>query len=319
MGLLIPRIAATKTVNCVILNEEIVYDWSIVKTATPTNITFNFFASDTVPVNYRIAADRFILSETRTYSVAGSVCVSNFGNAPTTGLAIMDEVQFRSAPDQDFVTIAGPFSLTNLHDLNPGEIACFPYEVAFFDQGPGEYRNVAVVSIEEREFPLVVTAPIDVTDPACTNLLEIDERATIESDLIIEQPGGFLPGFFDVSGPIGISFPLALEPTDTPQVFTYTRNIFKGILTFVEGDVVNQVTLVEDDSGEVRQAQATVHLNTIIFGLSGANADTIQRQFPMNVAGKTIHNIEELVEFGTGANAKQHEELQQTLKRLGVL
>ncbi|MDW0117867.1 hypothetical protein QTL97_13045 [Sporosarcina thermotolerans] len=307
MGLLIPKIAATKTANSVVLNEVIVYDWSIVKTATPENITFNFFASDTIPVHYRITADRFVQSETRTYTVSGSVCVSNYGNATTTGLEILDEIQFRAAPDLDFTTIAGPFPLTGLHELAPGEIACFPYEISFSDHGPGEYRNVAVVSIDEREFPLVVTAPINVTTPTCTNLTEIDERATIESDQIIEQPGGFLPGFFDVSGPIGISFPILLDPTDTPQVFNYTRNIFKGILTFVEGDVVNRVTLVEDDSGEIRQTTATVHLNTIFFGLTEA--------LPVNIAGRAINTVEELVEFSKNATEEQRQNLMDIVNR----
>lgn len=319
MGIAAPRIAATKTVNCVILNEEIVYDWSIQKTATPSNITFNFFGTDTVPVNYRITADRFVQSDIRNFAVSGSVCVSNFGNAPTTGLEITDEVQFRATPTGQFTTIAGPFMLTDLHELNPGEIACFPYEVAFFDQGPGEYRNVATVSITNGTAPITVTAGINVNDPDCTNLTEVDERATIESDQIIAQPGGFLPGAFIVFPPTGISFPLALEPVDTPQVFNYTRNIFKNILTFVEGDVVNQVTLVENDSGQVRQAQATVHINTIIFGLTGASAESLQNHLPLNVGGQTINSMEGLVEFGKRADAKQLEHLKKALNKIGLL
>ena len=72
-----------------------------------------------------------------------------------------------------------------------------------------------------------------------------------------------------------------------------------GYFPIVEGDVINQVILRESDSGEIHIAEATVHLNTIFFGLAGETTAAIQNQLPVNINGEVINTFEQLEEYAS--------------------
>lgn len=123
---------------------EIVYDWSIVKTADPLSLEIQLGESD--EIEYCLNVIRIKTSEDDTFSVFGSIFVTNGGEKTTENLKIVDQVEYKVG--------AGPFQplpgalLTILPDqLLPGQSSYFNYEIAFTPIPGAIYRNSAKVTI----------------------------------------------------------------------------------------------------------------------------------------------------------------------------
>jgi hypothetical protein len=75
----------------------ITYDWSLTKSVSPDSLTLA--RGESGEVTYTIAATREKVGEHESAGVRGTICVTNTGGVTTTGLMIIDVVEFKKPPE----------------------------------------------------------------------------------------------------------------------------------------------------------------------------------------------------------------------------
>ena len=167
------------------LETRTAYVWSLSKTAelaAPVD-------EDTFEIGYVIIAERNG-EETLVAGVRGDVCVTNTGEMPTEGLAILEVVQAKSKKgkfeDWKYVEL----DLGEDPVLGGGKSHCYTYEIGFEPDEGVQYRNVARVTITnhsgwlpggkhcpgEEPCPFGPEPKAEFSFPAVPEIVEIDGR-----------------------------------------------------------------------------------------------------------------------------------------------
>jgi len=117
------------------------YDWTVLKTATPLELTFG---PSPQTITYQITATR--LAPTDVYGVQGQVCVTNGGAVTTENLKIVDRVQYKTGAGA-FQDLPGASQTILPAQLAPGQSNCYGYQIPFTPVAGAIYRNAVKVTI----------------------------------------------------------------------------------------------------------------------------------------------------------------------------
>ncbi len=239
------------------------YDWNLTKSVSNTSITLDKGQSTTL--TYDLAVKRNVASETDVLGVKGEVCVTNGGAVATENLMIVDNIQYKT--DGPFDTIhSSNLDLSANPVLDPGETACYPYDIKFESAGAGQYRNEALITItnhsgwlpggnncegsETCNFGTQVRTSFDL--PASPELLYVDESANLADQLTC--PTGMTctlnpnVNTWEVSG-----------DTNLEYTVTVTNNSAQCESTL---NMPNVATLTSTDTGSTWNSQALVTILT---------------------------------------------------------
>jgi hypothetical protein len=229
----------------------ITYDWSLTKSVSPDSLTLA--RGESGEVTYTIAATRQKVGEHESAGVRGTICVTNTGGVTTTGLMIIDVVEFKKPPEitdwTPFITVTVDVSAKP--SLGPSERYCYPYEIPFTPlEGVTQYRNHAIVTITNhsgrpRESP---EPKAGFSLPDSPTAVEVDESASVSDEE--HCPAGFTcapsetgPWTFHDSGSV-----------------SFTKTITNESVCDATAELRNVATLTEGDTHETRTAEAVVHL-----------------------------------------------------------
>lgn len=120
-----------------------VYRWDIEKSVSPSE--WQLLVGDSATSAYTI--DLIKSAPVDTYSVTGSVCVTNGGAVDTENLTIVDVVQTKTGAGQYNDYLATNLDLSGKPVLGPGESYCYAYDIDFTPVPGATYRNVARITI----------------------------------------------------------------------------------------------------------------------------------------------------------------------------
>ena len=231
---------------------ERTYDWTLEKSVDPTSIELGIGDNETV--EYTLTATKSIASEAT--GVRGQICVTNGGDTDTEGLSIVDNLQYKLPGPGQFQTLTSvPVDLGDNSVIPAGETICYPYDVTFEPIENATYRNEAAVTITNHSGSLGEerTTVHRVSFDLPTTTTEIDATATLdETEPVVD---GF--SHVDDGAPSG----LVLTESDTVT--------FKKTITNVDAtceadfDFINTALLTENDSGQEREASATLKITTL--------------------------------------------------------
>lgn len=228
------------------------YDWTVVKTATPTSLEIK--TGETKPVQYTIAATRNQGSVSERYVVRGQIRVTNGGSVPTENLRIEDRAQYNTGGGYQDLPGASQIIIPT-SQLQPGQTGTYNYEIVFTLVSGATYRNVVRITITNHSgylgqpFGPEPKASFDL--PSSPTVVYMDETAVLRDQQTVPQ------GFATVGGP---TVPITLN--DSNQ-FQFTRNVTNNSCPAgQEVQLVNTATLTEADTDQVRQSTATVTIFT---------------------------------------------------------
>lgn len=293
-------LSATKTADG-FWEKNIEYDWTIVKTADPTSIEIG--KGQSAEIQYTLTVTRTQISETDVYGVRGTISVTNGGAVATEGLAITDIVKYKTGagPFVDYVSSFVDVSANPI--LDPGETGAYPYEITFKPKDGAEYKNTAIVTITNHSGHLDTPFGPGANDPddpghssrgpsagfslpgSPSSTIYTDESATVSD--VITCPAGFScisshPGSWTFNDSGTISYILTVT-NDSAMCDSYYN-------------LDNTATLVEGDTGEQREASASVNIYTLPCsttdpltigywkthaGFTGNNADRVTPLLPI--------------------------------------
>jgi hypothetical protein len=243
---------------------RITYDWTLVKSATPTRATLG--EGDHVDVQYTLAATRAVASDEYVYGTRGEVCVTNEGSIATEGLAIVDQVQIHGGPG-GYVDLAGAYENVPVDaQLAAGETHCYPYEVAFTPVAAARYRNTARVTITNHSGHLGVAFGPGGASGVTASFTLPTTYTTVYRDA--ESDIADVP---DCATGLSCS-PSSHGPwhlTDSDSiVYTTTVTRMTGVACGIELTVSNEATLTESTSNETRTSSADVVISTGVCPLT---------------------------------------------------
>jgi hypothetical protein len=221
------------------------YDWTVNKEADPTSLTLEKGQSATVI--FTITADR--AGPVDTYEVTGQVCVTNGGERATENLKIQVRLLYQTGggPYQELVGWQ-TVDVSSKQVLGPGESYCYPYTIPFTPVAGASYKVDSKITITNHsghlgeEFGPSPDASFEL--PSSPD--ERDESASIADTLTC--PSGFT---CSPSGPWNWT---ASGDWSTTLTVTVTNDTVCNATV----ELVNAVTLTESDSGQTRNASATV-------------------------------------------------------------
>ena len=210
------------------------YDWSIEKEASPTSITLAQGSSK--DIDYTLVITRESGQATYTYTISGTVTVSNSGETTLTGVS----------GDVSLVGYSGKTSSFGPVTLAKGASQDFTFSFTVDSSTPISSFEVKATADSNE------TAPDGDSDNPSTpanpvSFIEIDETAVLD-DQFTQIPTGFSAVY--VTNPDG---PLT-GPTTIEYVVTLTNNN-AGSGTY---QLLNTATITEDDTGEKSSDDATV-------------------------------------------------------------
>jgi hypothetical protein len=231
-------------------SEEIEYDWSIVKDATPTSLTLTQGSSGTVA--YTVVVTRESEDATYTYTVSGKVIVQNTG---TVGLTNVEGTVYLDGYAGKSLAL-GPVSLA------AAESKEFPYN--FTVESKSKISGFTVkAEIDSAETSGVNDSKnlTPTVDPQ--SLIEIDEMADV-IDEITQAPSGF-------SVEASVS-PREWNGLTGDEKFTYTLTITNDSAGPDTYYLTNAATVTENDTGEKHSDVATVTIKVPEGTWSGQTA-----------------------------------------------
>lgn len=173
------------------LTQTNTYTWSIQKTTPPNQTTYVVPVGQNAMVPFTVTATRSGPTVINASSVSGSVCVTNTGLTQTSGLQIVDILEFLNGAVWQPVA-GGEQALTVSAELAAGQSMCYPYQFSNIAlSSTVQYRNHAEVFIdnyaghEGTSFETDAIVPIVLT-PVINN---VDATASLSD--VFACPTGF--------------------------------------------------------------------------------------------------------------------------------
>mgnify|MGYP005834176275 CR=1 FL=1 len=243
----------------------VVYDWEIRKTVVEKDgvmvTDYGHLGKVTIPegetasVFYKVEANRHIVCEEECMGVRGYVTVRNTGPCPTENLKIVDHIQVWDEESCYYDVEVFGIDTSRHPVLAPGEECTYYYEYAFEGVPGMTYRNLACVSItnydgcdgEER----AVGAEDCFTVPGEPHLVEEDETAVVVDEIYCPE---------DLSCVASDNGPWIFYEPGTAFFSVDVTNL--GASCEQDRCLVNKVTLVEQDTCQVREDCAYVSIQT---------------------------------------------------------
>jgi|GEM_PF-3727406 len=222
------------------------YDWSIEKEATPTSITLAQGSSK--DIDYTLVITRESGQATYTYTISGTVTVSNTGNIGLTNIAGSVSLNGYSGKESSF----GPTNLA----VGGSEDFTFSFTVESATPISG-FTVDATADSNETDPDTDSDTQSTPADPVSIN--EIDETADVIDEVTGSLPSGF-----------GTSF--TVDPREWTNLtgdatYTYTVTITNNDST-VGGTLTNTATVTEDDTGEYDYDDEEVDVNVPGFNVT---------------------------------------------------
>ena len=184
------RITASKTAVANVLRQE-KYTWTLTESLlVPNQVTLVIPEGQSAAVGFNLVATRLgpeILDSEST--VSGEVCVNNTGRVRTEGLRIRDQIEQEVSPGV-WQAIAN-FSIPVSSELRPFSRRCYPYQLDLSLDPQAQYRNKAIITIdnyagyEGRPRSIAVVTTIDVNFSI----------STVDATASVSDPFSCPPGF----------------------------------------------------------------------------------------------------------------------------
>ncbi len=119
-----------------------IIQWDITKTVTPELHELDL--GESASSEYTVSVDNTGYNDV--YKVSGEICVTNGGEVSTENLKLVDQVQYKNGKGK-FQDLPGATLTITPEQLEPGETACYPYEIEFTPIDGAKYRNTVLVTI----------------------------------------------------------------------------------------------------------------------------------------------------------------------------
>lgn len=169
------------------------YQWNLTETTQiPNQVPFVIPQGQSSAIGFTIIATRLgpVVTQTQT-PITGEVCISNTGFRWTQGLSLIDQLEQEVSPGV-WNPVSGPITIPITREIPPQTTRC--YEYRFEDQidPTKNYRNHAIVSIDNQIGFEGVTHSIDLIAPlkVTLNQQNIDSTATVTDP--VTCPSGFV-------------------------------------------------------------------------------------------------------------------------------
>lgn len=225
------------------------YTWNITKTTPPNQVPYVIPLGQTQQVTFTVTVTKIgPVSTTWNTPITGEVCVTNTGTSSTSGLYIKDQLE--NAADSSVVE--GPLVLEVSSELAPSESRCFPYQFTSVIDPNVQYRNHAIISIDNYLNHEGTNYSIDTFADVLPEVheVQIDGSATINDHM--SCPTGMTctpPSFTQV----------VTESTSIPYVLTIKNDSVACGLTLTP---VNSAELLPIDHPVPQIATASITLYT---------------------------------------------------------
>lgn len=225
------------------------YTWNITKSTPPNQVPYVIPLGQTQQVTFTVSATKIgPVSTTWNTPMKGEVCVTNTGTTSTSGLYIKDQLE--NAVDSSIVE--GPIVLEVTSELAPSETRCFPYQFTGVIDPAVQYKNHALVSIDNylnhEGTSYTIDTFADVVPEITT--VQIDGSATIND--LFSCPTGMTctpPNFTQV----------VTETTSIPYVLTIKND---SVACGITQKPVNTAELIPLDHPTPQIATASITLFT---------------------------------------------------------
>ena len=232
------------------------FDWTLDKTVSPATAALDSGATATF--NYTLTASRTVADSVTAAGVRGQICVKNLGNAPSQGMVVGDIVEARTTGAWNVIATEN-VDISGNPVVDPGETACFDYDVSFTPVPGATYRNQGTVTWTNAGNGGVgdpgttqtwETEYVPFTLPGAPATAETDEAAALAD--ILTCPTGFTctpaAGSWSLTGSQVIQY--AVQVTNVSAACE-TSSIARNV-----------ATLTELDSGQLRADSAAVTITT---------------------------------------------------------
>ncbi len=228
--------------------EEIIYDWMVEKTVDPTEVTLP--VGESVLLDYTITATRNIASSDSTYTISGTVKVTNSGNVGAAGVNVDVELD-ETGDTKNLVT-------GDSIPVNDSETYDFEFVTKNYHSS---YKVIATITANDH--PEVTKDETKNTPVVPENGKYFDKTATVEDNTT------YIPAGFSIS-PSTTNRTWSLNNTETLfYSITLTNDsyyTYQSLENFIMLDccvndkleVLNEVVLTEDDSGDTHDDDAKV-------------------------------------------------------------
>jgi hypothetical protein len=234
------------------------YHWTITKTTPPNQVPYVIPTGGVQQVTFTVTAVRSG-PEVTSWStpVSGEICVTNTGTSSTSGLYIVDQLEKVS----DSSVVSGPSVIPVAAELAPSQHQCYPYSFEVALDPSIEYRNHAIISLDNYLGFEGTSHSIDVYAAVIptVSVVDVDSSARIED--IFNCPSGFTctPSSFSqtVTGTTTIPYLVTVRndsaacgqnvnavntaqlfpsTTQIPQIASASISIYTGTCAYQTGD-----------------------------------------------------------------------------------
>jgi hypothetical protein len=244
--------------------QDWIYDWQIVKSVDPEELTLEQGETDTV--TYTIVTtrgDAEFVEGSNVFGVYGTITVTNNGDRETEGLTIVDQVEYKVGPGQ-FKPLGDPVVIEVNEELPAGATKTYEYSITFTPEEDAVYRNSVQVTITNHSGhlgnPFGPNPKVDFALPSEPTINYIDEEATVSDEFTD------LDGFTVVPSDVG---PWTVTSSDTITFTATITNVSADEGTF---NLTNTATLVTNDTETVADDDAEVVI-TVSGGAGGGDEE----------------------------------------------
>jgi hypothetical protein len=240
------------------LRREVDHAWTLEKRVSPASAQIAPGSGATF--HYTLTATRTVAATRETAGVRGEICVRNLGSVASEGMTVADQVQASTNGGATWTTVATrDVDVSGNPVVDPGETACFAYDVPLAPVAGALYRNRGSVTwtnagnggvpapgtTQEWE-----TAWVPFTFPADPATAETDQSAALAD--LLDCPAGFTctpsSGAWTLTGTRVIEYSVRVANVSAPC----------GHRVVAE----NTATLTAGDSGRRETDTASVALTT---------------------------------------------------------
>ncbi len=235
------------------------YDWSVTKQVDPASYEF-VAAGEQTTVNYTIDVTKSGPTQrTDSFGAEGEVCITNGGDRATEGLAIADDIMYKTSSGSFQVWYTSSIDTSEKPVLEPGESHCYPYKIVFAPVNGATYKNSVRITITNHSGHLGESSgpspDAGFSLPNAPELIYQDETASLTD------------AFGDTSLTSDFSFDFS-DMLEWPMEFTASGAVNYSLEITHEGvceevfSLTNTATLTEADT-------LTAHESTSLLVLQG--------------------------------------------------